>query len=238
MVIHLGESLLVRRSGIKGLSGNTLIFITFPTNCTKVTCSDGIKTLSVPGEYLKIGSYCFGVDGGSMFTLYATNGIQEVTKSILTFANEYYRYDLLFDLILYAPGQTSGFTFRSSQPSNSSLQYFTTHMEITGTDNSNYCSAFTSSAIDVTNYSTLSITVKNSTGYSDYWRNAMTAGIVNTPASNPASGQSFVASIGVPFSASNKTINLDITSFMNSYYIGIWLGKYSVLQISSIKLIP
>ena len=206
---------------------------TFPTDCTSVTCKKDAVTLSVPSGSLSSGSYTFTIPEPGEWVLYATNGDKEKSITVDVIEETEYTVGLSFELILYAPGNKSGFSFRATS-SQGSLEYKEESLKITGTDNSNDSSVLTSLPIDLTDYSTLYLHVLKAGNYDSSWQNYASMGVAKAASSRPT----FAAKVGLPWGKNNKDVTLDISNLSGEYYVGIALNKYSVWEIDSIKLIP
>ena len=77
------------------------INVTFPVDCTSVTCSKGDKSYSVPSGSLSSGSYVFNVYEMGEWTLYCTNGTKEKMSTVNITEETAYTVTLSFELVLF-----------------------------------------------------------------------------------------------------------------------------------------
>lgn len=78
------------------------IAVTFPMDCTSVTCTKGDTVLSVPSGSLASGEYTFSVHEVGEWMLECTNGIDTDSGTINVTEETAYSLNLSFDLVLYS----------------------------------------------------------------------------------------------------------------------------------------
>lgn len=76
------------------------IAVTFPTDCTSVTCTKDSTVLSVPSGSLSSGSYTFDIPEAGEWVLYATNGTKEKTVTVTVSEETEYTARLAFGEVL------------------------------------------------------------------------------------------------------------------------------------------
>lgn len=80
------------------------IAVTFPTDCTSVTCTKGDTVFSVPSGELSKGSYTFSVHETGEWTLECTNGVDTDTETVNVTEEKVYSVALSFLLYFYNAG--------------------------------------------------------------------------------------------------------------------------------------
>ena len=135
------------------------IAVTFPTDCTSVTCTKGDTVLSVPSGSLSSGSYTFNIPETGEWVLYATNGTKEKTINVNVEGETEYTASLAFRQYIFKAGEniSSGFTFNNDRASKITNALITQN---TATDHSNDSGFYISPSIDLTDYSTLVFDIK------------------------------------------------------------------------------
>ena len=188
------------------------IQVTFPTDCTSVTCTKGDTVLSVPGGELSKGRYAFSVHEAGEWTLYCTNGVDTDTDVVNVTEEKGYSVVLSFLYYLYNTGDectavTGGWKARK-QGSRGTFTKKETSIYVQG-ESDNGMNAATSRAIDLTPFSTAKIRlVKVSSGGSG---NVFFT--TNSEYSESGSGTRSLSATSKP-----EVVSLDIRSLNGSYY--------------------
>lgn len=192
------------------------IQVTFPTDCTSVTCTKGDTIFSVPSGSLASGEYTFSVHETGEWVLYATNGVDTDTETVNVTEEKAYTALLGFALILFENGSydptTGGWT--SITQNKLKLDY---------TDSNPYEESYkdltTNNAVDLSGYNTLNFHVESA--YNRYHAQ------VGTSSSKANNTSSMTAYKDIPENkqVTDETISVDISK-INSAYIKLCVGSY------------
>ena len=205
------------------------IAVTFPTDCTSVTCTKGDTVLSVPGGELSKGSYTFSVHEAGEWTLYATNGTKEKTVTVTVAEETEYTTTLRFELILFKPGSglLSGYTASANNMGNAS---FTSQSLIFNTNKGIGVKGLIKPSIDLTEYTQMEVTY--SVSYYNY--EATGAGFIgltkNSTMDWGTSTPGFAATLR-PTGANTST--LDVTNLNGKYYFAV-SGEWFAVTVTKI----
>ena len=193
------------------------INVTFPVDCTNVTCSKGDKSYSVPSGSLPSGSYTFAIPEAGEWTLECTNGVDTDTETVNVTEEKAYTALLGFALILFENG--------SYDPTTGGWTSITQNkLELDHTDGNPYMESYkdltTNNAVDLSGYNTLNFHVESA-----YNRYHVQVGTSNSKANNTSSMTAY-KDIPENKQVTDETISVDISK-INSAYIKLCVGSYN-----------
>ena len=191
---------------------NATIAVTFPSDCTSVTCTKGDTVLSVPSGSLSSGSYTFNIPEVGEWVLYCTNGIDSDTETVNVTEEKAYSVALSFLYYLYNTGDectavTGGWKARK-QGSRGTFTKKETSIFVKGIPD-NGMNAATINTIDLTPFSTAKIRLVNVS--SD-------GGGTVFFTTNGGYSESGSGILRLPITSKPKVVSLDIKALEGSYY--------------------
>ena len=212
------------------------IQVTFPTDCTQVTCKKDSVTFSVPSGSLSSGSYTFNIPETGEWVLYATNGTKEKSVTVSVIEEKAYSAKLSFELILYDSGSeypeiTGAWEVTSSSGENADACSITKNAK-----NMDFFAGYHSTAsfshsqpIDMSGYATLHILGK----FDD--KSSGESGTVGVSTSN--SGEEFNASVSMSgIDSGNVQRDVDLSNVNTNAYFKIYMENTCQFTASKIWL--
>lgn len=195
------------------------IAVTFPSDCTSVTCTKGDTVLSVPSGSLSSGSYTFAIPEAGEWTLECTNGVDTDTETVNVTEEKAYTALLGFALILFENGSydptTGGWTSITQNKLELDHTYGDPYTET-------YKDLTTNNAVDLSGYNTLNFHVESA-----YNRYRVQVGTSNSKANNTSSMTAY-KDIPENKQVTDETTSVDISK-ISSAYIKIVVGSYNGL---------
>lgn len=217
------------------------IAVTFPTDCTSVTCTKGDTVLSVPSGSLTSGSYTFAVHEIGEWTLYCTNGIDTDTDTVNVTEETAYSVSLSFTLILFENGSYAPETGGWSGVKSNKLEASSTRQE--GGVNS-VVPWYSKQAVDFTGFNVLKFNVDfGVVGQGDVDETNTVELVVGlTSSENKATTRpsNMVAKKSV--SGSTGIYELDVSEISGSYHVtgitdgGAWTSVVKVCRTTTVKV--
>lgn len=197
-----------------------LIDVTYPEGST-CTCSNGTKTLKAKGTSSK---YLFNVEPGT-WTVSCTDGIDTVSKSVeITSEGQIASVTLKYNFYLFKSGVGAVTPFRTDIESGAKCVIGTDSIKMTVSDlDSGYSLIETESPVDLTNYSTLVMQVKDMA-----YDRSVTGLYIAKKQSADFDSVSATAKKTLKDVSGVGTFTLNISSRSGNFYIGIngvWSGE-------------
>ena len=193
------------------------IAVTFPTDCTSVTCTKGDTVFSVPSGELANGSYTFTVNETGEWTVTAENESSSKSETVNVTESKAYSVSIAFTLILFQNGSdntavTGGWTSKTGN--------------YVGFDagGNTYKESYSNNKVDLTGYSTLNFL------FPVYFCVAgLSCGASNAKTGSPNQALSNLNPTNE--SQSNITATVDVSEINSAQYIGFYSptigGEYS-----------
>lgn len=192
------------------------IQVTFPTDCTSVTCTKGDTVLSVPSGSLASGEHTFSVHEAGEWTVSCTDGSRTARKTVsITADGQSESVTLRYEIDLINDNDTTGgwsvgYKNNSTPTITTEADKITVSSESTDIYQANICTAVTKNLIDLSGFTKITVNVTDV--------NILSAGDIRVGLVKNRTDSSLRSSVKI---TTKKEYSLSITP--GSYYVAIYV---------------